>query len=352
MFAYKLAVGGIVALLNAFFVPLVFAQQELPFATATVQYKTYPEIQTFDATIEAVKRATVSAETSGRIMEIRFDVDDYVEKGSVLVRIANAEQRARLTAAQAKVLEMEAKSNVASTEYNRIKDVYAKGLVSSSALDKAEADLKSAQQQLSIAQANVKESQEQLQYSVVRAPYSGVVVERHIELGEMAKIGQPLLTGFSLDELRAVAYIPQANVLAVRNAQHASVSLNETLLLETNEKNITVSPQAEPTSHTFKTRVMLPQPVAKGVYPGMLVKIGFVTGEKRQLLVPSKALVKRSELKAVYVVKADNHVILRNVRVGGDYGDDQVEILAGLDEGEVIALDPVRAAVYYKDQAN
>jgi len=78
----------------------------------------------------------------------------------------------------------------------------------------------------------------------------------------------------------------------------------------------------------------------------MLVKVGFVVGETRRLLMPHDAIVRRSELTAVYVVGEDR-VMLRQVRIGRRYGED-VEVLAGLDPSEEVALDPVAAGNYRK----
>ncbi|WP_455218971.1 efflux RND transporter periplasmic adaptor subunit [Kaarinaea lacus] len=323
---------------------------DLPFDVYTAQYKPYPTYQSFDASVEAVRRATVSSETSGRISEINFDVDDFVKKGSVLVRITDAATRARLSGLEANVSEAEAQYNVALSEFNRIEGVYEKKLVSKSAFDKAEAELKAATQRLSAAKAKVKETLEQLKYTVVKAPYSGVVAERHVELGEMAKVGQPLLTGFSLNELRAVTYIPQSMVTRIRAAKEAQIIITGQDQEPLRSSLITVYPEADPDTHTYKVRVKLPS-VPEGIYPGHLVKIQFTTGEAQKMRLPLQAIIRRSELQAVYVVK-DNDVSLRQIRLGKINTDNTVDILAGLDSGESVALDPVRAGIFLKEKSN
>ena len=79
----------------------------------------------------------------------------------------------------------------------------------------------------------------------------------------------------------------------------------------------------------------------------MFVKVAFIVGESRRLLVPDAALVRHNEVTGVYVVDAEDRVRLRQVRVGGNY-DDRTEILAGLREGERVAADPVAAGIYVK----
>jgi RND family efflux transporter MFP subunit len=322
---------------------------DLPFEVYTARYQQYPRHEVFNATVEAIRRSTVSSETSGRISEINFDVDDYVEQGSVLVRITGAATRARLSGLEAAVSEAEANYNVAVAEYNRIKEVYQRQLVSKSAFDKAEAELKAAQERLSAAKANVKEVLEQLKYTVVKAPYSGVVAERYVELGEMAKVGQPLMTGFSLNQLRAVCHFQQAVDPQVRSATEEEVVIPLDKKKPIYSSQITVYPEADPKTHTYKVRVDIPK-VPKGIYPGQMVKVRFTTGEQKQMRIPSKAIVHRSELQAVYVVSADNKVSLRQVRLGRRNTDNTTDILAGLDDGETVALDPIRAGIYLKDQ--
>jgi RND family efflux transporter MFP subunit len=322
---------------------------DLPFELHTAQYETYPVYQTYDGTVEAIRRATVSSETSGRISEINFDVDEFVEKGSVLVRITDAATRARLSGVEANVSEAEAQYNIALSEFNRINEVYARQLVSKSAFDKADAELKAATQRLSAAEARVKEVLEQLKYTVVKAPYSGVVAERHVQLGEMAKVGQPLFTGFSLNELRAVTHVPQSVVNQIRAATQATIVITTKDHDALRSSLITVYPEADPVSHTYKVRVELPT-VPKGIYPGHMVKIQFTTGEEQKMRIPRQAVVQRSELQAVYVVK-DNDIALRQIRLGRENVDNTVDILAGLEPGDTIALDPVRAGIYLKERA-
>jgi len=105
---------------------------------------------------------------------------------------------------------------------------------------------------------------------------------------------------------------------------------------------------ADAAANTFRVRVDLPDGSAT-LYPGMIVKVGFVVGETRRLLVPADAVVRRSELSAVYVV-ADERVLLRQVRLGRRYGE-SIEVLAGLSEGEVVAAEPVTAGIYLKEQS-
>lgn len=289
--------------------------------------------QVVDALIEAVHQSTVSAQTSGRIIDVLVDVDDYVNKGDIIVRFRDKEQQAALKAAVARA--EEARSN-----FNRIKDLLDRKLVSKAEYDKAEAALKSAN-------AAREQAQEQLEHTVVRAPYSGIVVKRHVEPGETANPGQPLMTGISLEKLRAIAEVPQSHIVSVRKLARARVMFPTENYASVEGDKLTISPYADPVSHTFKVRVDLPEG-QHGVYPGMFAKVAFVTGEVQRLLIPAEAVVHRSEVTGVYVLK-EQQISFRQIRVGKQLDDGNIEVLAGLDAGERVALEPIRAGVMLKE---
>lgn len=317
--------------------------------TAPAKLESLPLEQRFEGVLEAVNRATVSAQTSGRVVEILFDVDDYVERGAVLIKFSAAEQSARHQQAQAALEEARARLREAQNERERVAGIYAKRLVARAVMEKADAELKAAQARYENAQARVAETGEQLEHTVVRAPYAGIVVERHIEVGELANPGQPLMTGISLEHLRAVTAVPQRYVTTVRGATEARVYAGDGAPLISSD--ITVSPYADPKAHSFRVRVNLNTGDPSGLYPGMLVKVGFATGTVEQLLIPAQSLVQRSEVTAVYVVEPDGAVRFRQVRAGETQTDGNIAILAGLVAGEQVALDPVQAARVLKEQA-
>jgi RND family efflux transporter MFP subunit len=159
-----------------------------------------------------------------------------------------------------------------------------------------------------------------------------------VQVGETVAPGTPLISGVSLQYLRVVVDVPQSVVQAVRGIHQAAVYVGERRV---EASKLTIFPEASSPSNTFRARVDLPADAAD-LYPGMFVKVGFVTGEDRQLRVPSSALVERSEVTGVYVVGADGRVALRQVRVGRRT-DGKVQVLAGLDAGERVATDPIAA---------
>ena len=318
-----------------------------PIEMVTATYQTVAQERVFDGVLEAVHRSTVSAQTAGLITEINYDVDDFVPKDAVIVRIRDTEQQAGVKQAKAGLQEARARYKEADDEYHRVQNIYDKKLVAKSELDRARATRNAAQARLDAARAQLTQAEEQLGYTVVAAPYAGYVTQRHVELGETVAPGQPLMTGFSLETLRAVVNVPQAFATAVRTHNHARIIVPPAQR-SIDAVGITAFPYADEQSHAFTVRVRLPDGQAD-VYPGMFVKVAFVTGEEQRLLVPNSAIVQRSELTALYVVAEDGRVRFRQIRSGRSYGD-QVEVLAGLEGGEKVALDPIAAAITLKQQ--
>lgn len=308
-----------------------------------------PDEVYFDATLEAVYQSTVAAQTSARVEEMPFDVGDYVEKGQVIVRFRATEQQARAASAQAGVREAEARLADAQSEFERVKDLHARGVLARAALDRATAALKSTQAQVESARAAGRGAAEQLEYTVVRAPYAGIVVARHIEVGETATVGKPLMTGLSLEHLRAVVDVPQTAIAAVHARKKARVILPDGSGVET--ARLRIPPSADAQTHTFRVLATLPEGqhgTPHTLFPGTLVKVGFVRDERMAMLLPPQAVVQRSELTAVYVLDDRNWPVLRYVRLGSPTADGRVPVLAGLTENERIALDPVAAAQLLK----
>ena len=318
-----------------------------PLDSVTLQPVQMPLEYKVDGIVEARQQATLSAEVAGKIEEVNFDVDDFVEQGEVVLRIRDQEYVAQQLKARAAVDEANANLQDIQLEFKRNQGLRKQKLISQADFDKSRANLKAAQARVASADANLTQADEMLGHTVVRAPYSGVVVERHVEVGESASPGQPIMTGYGLGQLRVTANVPQSVIAGLRRNRLARV-----IMLEDGHSveasKITIYPFANPQNHSFQVRLQLPE-MERRLYPGMLVKVAISIGSSQRLLLPQQALVSRAEVNAVYVLDDGGKISFRQVRPGNRYGE-QVEILAGLEAGETIALDPVRAGILLKHQ--
>lgn len=309
-----------------------------PLRSLTVQPETMPLERRLDGTIEAVNQGTVAAQTSGRVAEILYDVNDFVPAGAVIVKLRATEQHSGLLQAEAALREATARETEAQIRYQRISDMYARQVVAKAMLDEATAARDAAAARLAAAKAAVATAREGVAYTEVRAPYAGIVTKRHVEVGETVSPGTALMSGLSLQYLRVVVDVPQSIIEQIRRIKQAAVYVSGRRI---EASKLTVFSQANAATGTFRARLELPQN-ATDLYPGMFVKVGFVIGTADRLLVPLTAVVERSEVTGVYAIDAQSNTSLRQVRLGHRFGD-RVEVLAGLHAGERIALDPALA---------
>lgn len=306
-----------------------------------VQRQVIPTEITFDGRVEAVNQATVAAQTAGRIIDLPFDVGDFVEKDAVILRLTDTEQKARVDVANAQQQEAKTRLEEAEKNFSRAQELLQKKLIAKADFDRTSTEFNSAKARLESSTATLAEAEQNLSYTTLVAPYSGILLTRHVRIGESVAPGTPLLTGLSLVQLRVSVDIPQHHIGPLRKYRAARVQLPDGEWI--NASTLRIPPAADSASQTFKVLVELPE-LAQELFPGTLVKIGFASGEEHHLVIPVSALVKRGELTAVYVASPQGAVQLRYVRLGTATSANRVPVLAGLKEGEWLASDPIAAA--------
>ena len=323
--------------------PATSNQATTTLTSGLVELREIELTQSAEAVVEAVRQSTVAAQIAGRIVEMRFDVGDAVKKGDVILRIDERAAAQAAAASTAQVVEAQAALANARSQYERSKQLVAQKFVSPAALDKAEADFRQAQARLTAMLAGAGQATTERSFATIVAPYSGVVSARHVELGEMATPGRPLMTGFDPSTLRVVATVAQAQVAPIQAIGRARVEI-PSLGKWIEAKSVTIVPAADPRTHTTRIRLELPDDVP-GIYPGVFARAHFVIGKEPRLLVPREAIMRRSEVTGVYVLDANGLPQLRQVRLGAAGDAKAVEVLAGLKPGERVALDPIRAGM-------
>ena len=288
----------------------------------------------FEATVEATTQTTLTSQVSGRVTEMRVDVGQSIRKGDLLLRIDAREASEMAAGATAQYIN--AKAN-----YERLKNLHQQKFISGAALDKAKADFDAAQAARGQASVGVG-------HATVMAPISGMIAQRLIEQGETAAPGRPLLTIYDPNGLRVTASIPQYQLPQIRNVKQARVEFPE-LGLWADSKFVTLLPTADAATHVSQVRVGLPDDLAD-VVPGMFARVHFVLGSAVRMTVPATAVVRRGEVAAVYVKNDQGALVLRQLRLGERLGDGDIEVLAGLSDGEQVVLDAVRAGIELKSR--
>lgn len=339
-----LAAAGLLALAACAGDPQTTAVPALPqLDTFTVRAGGDTAGRAWDGVIEAVQHADLSAQTAGRVTTVQVDVNDRVTAGQVLLRLTAVEQQAGANTARAQLRAAEATTVEAEANFRRFAALASQQYVSRAQIDQAKAARDAAVAARDAARAQLAQAGQQTEYTVVRAPFAGIVSARHVEPGESLAPGQPLLSVYAPGALRIEVQVPQSDADAIREAGRAQVLLPDGRTVEA--AKVTVFPAADPATHSVGVRIALPA-LENAPQPGVTAKVLFPIAAQAAatgiLQIPAEALAQRGEISGVYVIGANNRLLLRQVRVGQRFGD-QVEVLAGLKPGDVIATDPVAA---------
>jgi RND family efflux transporter MFP subunit len=284
-----------------------------------------------ESLVEAVQQATVAAQLQGRVLDVRADAGQRVQKGDVLMRIDAREAAEAARAAEAQYAN-------ARVSYERTKSLVAQKFLSPATLDKAKADFDAAAANRAAAGASQS-------HATIVAPMAGIVARRYAEPGDMATPGKPLFTIYQPGSLRVVASIPQYRLKEMRAAKAAKVEFPE-LGKWVDATSVQLLPTADAATHVSQVRINLPD--VPEATPGMFARVHFVTGQAEKLTVPAVAVLRRGEVAAVYVQAADGRLSLRQLRLGDPVGDGEIEVLAGLAAGDKVVTDPVKAGIQLK----
>jgi RND family efflux transporter MFP subunit len=336
----------VAALLSSCFLAGTAAAAPAAPATVAVVARELPQAFAAEATVEAVKQATVGAQATGRVVELAVKAGDAVRAGQLIARIDAREADQAVAASLSQVAEAEANLANAKRVHERNRELVAQKFVSQAALDQSEASYKAAQAQVAALKAAAGQAATQRSFATVVAPFAGVVGATHVEAGDLATAGRPLATVFVPGDLRVTATLPQAALARWKRELPVAVEL-PVLNRSVTAVRATVVPIADTRTHTVKVRLDLP--AAEGLLPGQFARARFPTGTVRALAVPPSALLRRGEVTAVYVLDKDGRALLRQVRTGDTLVDPKdgavVEILSGLAAGERIAANPVAAGL-------
>jgi multidrug efflux system membrane fusion protein len=273
-------------------------------------------------TVQARRRAALSARIPASVTELPYREGQWVEEGAVVVRLNDAALRAAVVAAEAGL-------KAAESDLERTKALLEKGASTPRELEQVTAQAEGARAQFTGARDN-------LSYAVLRAPFAGRVAARRVNLGDVVNPGMPLveIEGEGGLELRATVepeiaatLKPGATVKARVDGQAGPLAATVTA----------VAPSGDPTTHRFEVKADLPS--APGLRGGLFARllVPAVATEPR-ITVPPSAIFERGGLTGIFVV-SDGRAHLRWVAPGARDGD-ALEIRAGVEAGERVALEP------------
>ncbi len=282
----------------------------------------FPIVVEVTGQVAAVTQATLSSKIQGMVLEVRVREGTLVSKGQILVTLDSRDLRANLARADAEL--ENAKAHLA-----RMKRLYAQESVAKQELDNATRSFK-------VAEATKQAAQAQLSYTVIKAPFDGIVTEKRIEVGELAAPGQPMLKIEDPKRARLEATVAEGDLRSVTLGGKVPIvidALGEQPLTGTVAQ---VLPSGDPATHTFLVKVDLPS--TPGLRTGMFGRMQLGKGSSQTLAISKPGIIERGQLTGVFVVGQDNIMRLRWVKVGRTRGT-SVEILSGLNPGERVLAD-------------
>jgi membrane fusion protein, multidrug efflux system len=312
------------------------AFQPPPEAVTTIvaQQEEWPSTLSAIGTMAAVQGVTVSADLPGTVDRIAFDSGRSVRQGDVLAELDTRQERAQLAA-------IEAQRELARLNYNRLK-----GLLSERVISQAEFDRAAAEQKQTDAQ--VGEIRATIERKTIRAPFSGVLGIRQVNLGQYLAAGDPVVPLQSLHPIYVNFGVPQQDLAQIRIGHRVRLTANDLVGVEFAGRVTAVDSVVDQATRNIQVQATLDNPAGR-LRPGMFVQTELSLGTSRSIVaLPASAISYAPFGDSVFVVtdlKGENGQTYRGVRqqfvkLGAPRGD-QIAIVSGIKPGEEIVTSGV-----------
>ena len=324
---------------------------------STVQERDIPLLYTATGTVHARVESPLSSQLMAKVLTVNVHAGDRVRAGQTLLTLdsqetdasyhkaeaARAEAQNGIAESESAIAAAKANLDLASVTAERMNDLYGKRSISKQELDETTAKLKIAQANYEMAKARreeltgrVAQSDAALQqgkvsrsYTVIRAPFAGVVAVRSVEPGTLAVPGSPLLTLEAGDAFRLHAEVEESRISLVHLKDTVTVTV-DAQQGEIRGQVGEVSPISDTNAHSYTVKIDLPP--MRSLHSGQFGHVAFPAGSKPAVTVPAAAIVENGQLESVFTNVAG--VARARLVTLGDKREGQVEILSGLQQGE------------------
>jgi RND family efflux transporter MFP subunit len=317
----------------------------------SVQSANVPDLVEAVGTLRAAQTSQLAGQMMANIVEIRVHEGDLIRRGQVLAVLDEAQPRAALDRATAADLASQqgiaaADSDLALAEatFKRYQTLYEKKSVSPQEFDEVKARYQAAEARRDMARAGqaqakagVQQAHTALGYTRILAPFDGLVTEKKADVGALVSPGMPIFTVEDLHRYRLEATVNETDLRYVRMGEQVPVIIDAVGDRELKGRVVEIVPAADAASRSFLVKIEIPSdPVLRS---GLFGRAQFSRGERSSLLIPRTAVVVRGQLQGIYVLDQNKIASLRYITLGKPSGA-QVEVLAGLQAGEMLIADP------------
>jgi RND family efflux transporter MFP subunit len=294
-----------------------------------------PRQESAVGTIRAVSEAVVASKLLARVEEVRVRAGQEVAQGDVLIVLDKADLKSRIEQTEAALDSAQAKADQAELELGRAQRLRARQSITQSELDLASTASRTARADLDRAHRAVEETRVVEQYATVRAPISGRIIDKRVNVGDTVTPGQPLVTMYDPTNMQMIVTVRESLALRLKVGQVLAARL-ESLDYECQATVSEIVPEAQAESRSFQVKVTGPCP--PNVYSGMFGRIFIPLDDEDVLQIPPEAIRRVGQLDEVDVIDGNgNAVRRRSVQLGRKLPEGR-EVLSGLVEGERVLL--------------
>lgn len=309
--------------------------------TVQVTARKLPVWQAYTGTIIADQQATLSARLTAQVADVLVDVGDKVKAGDILIRLDNLDLDARVRQTEQALASAQAQLNIARKDYARTKSLIQKKLVAQSKLDEALSALQTAEANFKQHQASLEEAQTTYGYSIIAAPFDGVITQKLVHRGDIASPGVAMLSLYNPQTLMMESSIAASQRYLLELDQQWPVTLSEQKL-SFNGVIKEITPASDAGSRSVIVKLAFSngasQPDEQLIYPGMFARVKIQTGERESLLIPRSGMYRIGQLQYIKVVE-DNRVVPRLVETRA-FDNDNLIVRKGVTEYTVLLVSP------------
>jgi membrane fusion protein (multidrug efflux system) len=314
-----------------------------PVYAVTLQPEAVTPMSFATAELLANRHANLRSETAGRVVAVLVEPGERVESGEVLLRLDVGRPRSAVQAAKAAVAQSEARLKQARRELARTEKLVETGGLPEQRLDDARDSVQLAIAVSDAARAEARLAARGLTEAVVRAPFSGIVVDRAVELGEYLGPGSPLLSLADTSVVKARVLLDPREALDVAVGSRATVSAYARPGEEFSGEVVRVGEVIDPGTRRLPVEIQLDDHGGR-LRPGLVARFSVQTGEPASLvLVPLDGVFERFGSQYVYVV--EDGIARRREVVLGAVHEGRAEVVRGVVPGDLVVSKGVTRVV-------
>ena len=274
----------------------------VPVGVTAARQASVSPIIALTGTVASQRQTLVASEVAGLVMSLEARDGDRVRRGAPIVRLRRESLSFDRDAARARLQEAEARLALAARSHTRARELFDSGVISQQELDNAISESDAWQGRVDQAKAEIAGYDDDLERSIVRAPFAGVVVAEHCQVGAWLAIGAPVVEMMDLDALEVVVDVPERYFADTRPGIEARVTFSALADLDVSGTVSAVIPRANPQARTFPVKVRIAN-VDGRIGVGMLASVALPAGiPEPVVLVPKDAVVTQGDQRIVYVV--------------------------------------------------